>query len=620
MDYKKLILFIFLLLISVIVLYQTFSLPEIEPQNASSEKFSANNAFRHLKVIAQGPRRMYQPHYERVKNYLIDELAQLGYIVEIQNSTALEPRVPYFYSGVENIIATIKGTSDKEDAILLVAHLDSEPHIGPGAVDNGGGVATLLEIARSLKNSKKLQNDVILLFSVPEECGMQGVVAFVKEHPLAKRVKLVLNCDGMGTGRLHVMNISLENNWLVAGIARAYPGSMAYSYISASDPLASREDLVFRLSGYPTIDFTSAYFYPKLWHSKHDDLNLITLSGLQENGNHLVSLINHFGNLDLNTKSTHESVFFSILNLFIIHYPKFLLIPSIIITVFFSIILLWRARKQRTITKKGIVVAFLTCLTGVFIATVFVKLLWFLITEFHPLYQFLFKNGSYNKQYFYLAFIGVSIISIIATFLFASRGFKITLDEIQFGVIIFLNACAVGIMVKSPHFVSVLLWVIISMQMLLAVWLIVKKSPGFLFSVKVVCVGLAVILLLPVLVAQYLSEDNELFRYASAILITFSLFPFFYESIVRFKKIVVTILGIMTLILLVIPLSDTFRFGHPQVTYVSCIADADRGQSFWYVRNLYKSPLDEYSRQFVLNEKEQLSIRQFIPDYPADIS
>jgi len=86
--------------------------------------------------------------------------------------------------------------------VLLVAHYDSVP-TGPGANDDGVGVATLLETARALTASAPLQNDVIFLFTDSEETGLLGAQAFVTEHLWAKEVEVVLNFEGRGNGGLN---------------------------------------------------------------------------------------------------------------------------------------------------------------------------------------------------------------------------------------------------------------------------------------------------------------------------------------------------------------------------------------------------------------------------------
>ncbi len=75
-------------------------------------------------------------------------------------------------SPVENVIAVKPGAVGKH-AILLTAHYDSA-WAGPGAADDGAGVAAILEIARMAADFPAFDNDVIFLFSDSEENGLIG--------------------------------------------------------------------------------------------------------------------------------------------------------------------------------------------------------------------------------------------------------------------------------------------------------------------------------------------------------------------------------------------------------------------------------------------------------------
>ena len=94
-------------------------------------------------------------------------------------------------------MARLPGTRSGGRAFLLVAHYDSVP-TGPGATDNGAGVATVLETVRALKAGPALRNDVIVLLADGEERGLLGARAFVDGYPWAQEVGAVLNLDTRG--------------------------------------------------------------------------------------------------------------------------------------------------------------------------------------------------------------------------------------------------------------------------------------------------------------------------------------------------------------------------------------------------------------------------------------
>ena len=72
-----------------------------------------------------------------------------------------------------NVIAQTR-TGDPGRVVMIGAHLDSVPE-GPGIVDDGSGVARLLEIATRLGAEPSVQNTVRFAFFGHEETGAQGV-------------------------------------------------------------------------------------------------------------------------------------------------------------------------------------------------------------------------------------------------------------------------------------------------------------------------------------------------------------------------------------------------------------------------------------------------------------
>src|SRR5690606_20320981 len=83
-------------------------------------------------------------------------------------------------------------------ALALAAHYDSVP-AGPGAGDDGAGVAALLEIARVLVREPPPRRSVWLWFTDGEEMGLLGARALVSEPELIANVEVVVNLEARGT-------------------------------------------------------------------------------------------------------------------------------------------------------------------------------------------------------------------------------------------------------------------------------------------------------------------------------------------------------------------------------------------------------------------------------------
>jgi aminopeptidase S len=94
-----------------------------------------------------------------------------------------------------NVIAQTD-TGDPGRVVVIGAHLDSVPE-GPGIVDNGSGVATLLEIATRLGARPDVRNAVRFAFFGSEENDADGSSGYVDSLSRNDRqkIKLYLNVD-----------------------------------------------------------------------------------------------------------------------------------------------------------------------------------------------------------------------------------------------------------------------------------------------------------------------------------------------------------------------------------------------------------------------------------------
>lgn len=169
------------------------------PETAAPGAFDANRAFGRLERVLTGE----QPHpvdsdgSDGVRERLLAEMRAAG----------LEPRVsdamvcndfPAARSvqcaRVRNLVATI-GPAEG-DHLLLVSHYDSVP-VGPGASDDGIGVAAMLEVAEQLRGAT-LARPVTFLFNEGEENGLLGARAFLDNDPAAPRVTTLVNLEARG--------------------------------------------------------------------------------------------------------------------------------------------------------------------------------------------------------------------------------------------------------------------------------------------------------------------------------------------------------------------------------------------------------------------------------------
>lgn len=95
----------------------------------------------------------------------------------------------------ENIIVSF---GDGTKSVVVGAHLDAVPE-SPGANDNGGGVAVLLGLIQSMKDSDWKYN-VVFCFFDREEDGLIGSAEFVKSYGDTADHLAMINLDVEGTG------------------------------------------------------------------------------------------------------------------------------------------------------------------------------------------------------------------------------------------------------------------------------------------------------------------------------------------------------------------------------------------------------------------------------------
>jgi Zn-dependent M28 family amino/carboxypeptidase len=107
-----------------------------------------------------------------------------------------------------NVAGIIKGSTHPDDVLIYSAHWDHlgvKPDVaGPdkiynGAVDNGMGISSVLELAEKFKNSPPTKRSVAFLFWTMEEQGLLGSEYFA-EHPLWPKDHIVgvINTDANG--------------------------------------------------------------------------------------------------------------------------------------------------------------------------------------------------------------------------------------------------------------------------------------------------------------------------------------------------------------------------------------------------------------------------------------
>ena len=295
--------------------------PAAVPASAGAGEFSAERALLHLNAFAKAPHPIGSLEHDRARDYLVAQLTALGLAPEIQRTTAVTAQ--YQAAGtVENIVARWKGTSGGSDAVTLLAHYDSVP-AGPGAGDDGAGVAAWLEVFRVLRTGPPLRNDIILLFTDGEESGLLGASAFVAEHPWAKDIRAVVNLEARGNaGPSQLFETSQDNGRLVETFAHAaaHAAGTSLTYEIYQHMPNDTDMTLFKRTGDAGLNFAFIGNW-EAYHTPLDNPQLLDLRSLQHHGENGLALARSLGNADLAQLRERDAAFFGLPPGIFFHYP-----------------------------------------------------------------------------------------------------------------------------------------------------------------------------------------------------------------------------------------------------------------------------------------------------------
>jgi Peptidase family M28 len=306
--------------------------------SAPPSEFSAARAQNVLfQLVGDGvPHPIGSPENFAVRERIVDILRRIGYEPEIQTGFGCDS---WGTCGtVRNIVARLDG-KEAGSAVLLAAHYDSVP-AGPGASDDGVGVATVLEIARVLKTAAPPQHTIFFLIDDGEEAGMLGAESFVADHPLARDVKAAVNIEARGTSGPSLMfETGDANAWVVDLFARMASHPITNSiYYSVYNRLPNDTDFtIFRLARYQGLNFAIIGDVTH-YHTPLDNFEYASESSLQHQGDNALAAILSLANADLENPPIGDSVYFDIFGKWLVGWRERASFPIAATIAFFVLI------------------------------------------------------------------------------------------------------------------------------------------------------------------------------------------------------------------------------------------------------------------------------------------
>ncbi len=263
----------------------------------------------------------------RVRDYILTELTALGFRPEIQKATGIGTR--YREAGaVENILARLPGADSGGKAVLIMAHYDGV-EAGSATADDGAACAALLETLRALRaRPRPPMHDVIALFTDGEESGLLGAAAFVREHPWAKDVAVVLNFEARGTTGRSFMFETGPGNLDAARALRHAPGATAGSVYTTIYRMLPNDTDLSELAALhlPALNFAFADGVER-YHTSRDDLPHLDHGSLQHHGSQMLAMAQTLADSQLPRPITGDGVFFDLPIVGLVVYPQGLELP-----------------------------------------------------------------------------------------------------------------------------------------------------------------------------------------------------------------------------------------------------------------------------------------------------
>ena len=175
----------------------------------------------------------------------------------------------------DNIISSIKGKNEKE-VYIVGGHYDSVTTAA--ADDNGSGTAVVMEVARAIKKSGFCPAFTLEFIDFTgEELGLYGSINYVKNIPMDKKIKGMINLDMVAN--------PTQNQSCMKFVSAPYnPGSeiskkavevdakygIGLNAKSATGSVGASDHYPFEVKGHPAVFATECTFNSPVYHKPTD--------------------------------------------------------------------------------------------------------------------------------------------------------------------------------------------------------------------------------------------------------------------------------------------------------------------------------------------------------------
>src|ERR687890_538998 len=586
--------------------------PEPLPASAQASEFSAERAFSHVEQIAERPHPVGSPANAEVRDYLIGQLEDLGLQPTIQEATSARTKEgTASIARVENIHARIEGRNPTGH-VVLVAHYDSVPR-GPGAADDGAGVAAILEIARAITSGSAPRNDIDILLTDAEEPWLLGAQAFVRDSHLDPRRSVVLNLEARCTsGPAMMFQSSSDNATIIPALASAQrPIACSGLWEACSQLLTGDTDFsVFRNAGFAGMNFAFMEGSAR-YHTPEDSPDNLDHASLQDIGSTVLAATRHFADQDLGAPRGGSLTYFTMLGE-VVYYPQQLAVPlAVLRAVVFAATLLYARR--RGLRARGVGWTAASFLALLVVTTALGLGAWQLLLLLHPGYGSFHTGDTYRPEWFAAGLLALTAALTIGWYLLMRR--RYTPEEIAASTWVWFVALAILSAAFVPGVSYLFTWIPLVSSLLLAAairW--GGEEPTWRYLALSTAALPAIAFLVPLVdilfVLGLAFASGPMFM---AVLLLVPALPVLDILALRRAWFVPVAAAVLGLALITAGLRiDTFDDEHPRQTRLVYALDANRERAWWLSADPQPAP---WTDRYV--DTERIEDDNRFPDSPS---
>lgn len=588
-------LFAFLLIILMVWINFKFEQPVHQKnEELSAQEFSTNKAFEHVKAISEKPHYLGSAAHSHVRNYIVDQLQQMGLEVQTQEAYSLNDHGTL--AKPQNILARIKGTGNG-NALVLMSHYDSATHSSFGASDAASGVATVLEGIRAfLEKTDVPENDIIILFTDGEELGLNGALLFVNDHPWVQDAKLALNFEARGSGGSPYMLLETngKNAKLIEAFKEADPKfpvttSLAYSIYKMlpndTDLTVLRENA--DINGY-NFAFIDDHFD---YHTANDITKNLNPETLKHQGTYLMPLLEYFSEKDLtDLSSDRDLIYFNLPFGELITYPFDWILPMLALAIILLLLLLIYGIRRERIDFGKLLLGFVPLLMSILGSGLLMWGLWQLLLVINPSYSEMEHGFTYNGYWY----IPIAVFLSLTLCFFIYNAFRKQVRGASAFIaplILWLVICTLiaSYLKGASYFIIPVFFGLIQLFVMIR-----QKHPNRLLMALLS--GPAIFILLPFIYSLPVALGLKML-YVTSILIVL-LFSLFIPVFIYFRKL--RIFGILSMIcvlvlMIIAQCYSGFDDKRPKPNSLVYLKDLDENSATW---NTYDGILDEWNESY----------------------